>query len=91
MSPLYFFYTVIGVCTNVVLVLLDPQFDHVFGLLQDVHGVIYGAVLQTHRVDGQQSVSGLQSARSTRHKSKRITTMNWELRAASPDSSPESY
>lgn len=52
-------------CTDVVLVLLDSEFDHVLSLLQDMHGVLHGAVLQTHPVDGQQPVSGLQSAGST--------------------------
>lgn len=64
-------------CTNVVLVFLDSEFDHVLGLLQDVHGVLHCAVLQPHAVDGQQPVSGLQSACSTGHDSERITTINW--------------
>lgn len=62
-------------CTNVVLVFLDPEFDHVLGLLQDVHGVLHGAVLQTHTVDGQQPVSRLQGACSTEHKRERITQL----------------
>lgn len=49
-------------CTDIVLIFLDSQFDHVLGLLQDVHGVLHGAVLQTHTVDGQQPVSRLQGA-----------------------------
>lgn len=77
-------------CTNVVLVFLYPKFDHVLGLLQDVHGVLHGAVLQAHTVDGQQPVSRLQSACSAGRKSKRTTTINWDQGAA-PDSLPESY
>jgi len=51
--------------TDVVLVLLDAQRHHVLGLLQDTHGVLHGAVLQTHAVDGQQPVPGLQGPCST--------------------------
>ena len=70
-------------CTDVVLVFLDPEFDHVLSLLQDVHGVLHGAVLQTHAVDGQQPVSRLQSACSTEHKKgEDHTTINWDPRAA---------
>lgn len=64
--------------TDVVLVLLDPQFDHVLRLLQDVHGVLHGAVLQTQVVDGQQPVSRFQSTGSTGHK-ERITDINPDL------------
>lgn len=69
-------------CTDVVLVLLDSEFDHVLGLLQDVHGVLLGAVLQTDAVDGQQPVSGLQGACSTHH-NKRLTNIK-RVRGGAP-------
>lgn len=49
--------------TSVILILLDPELDHVLCLLQHVHGVLHGAVLQTHVVDGQQPVPWLQRTR----------------------------
>lgn len=73
-------------CTDVVLVLLDSELDHVLSLLQDVHGILHGAVLQTHTVDGQQPVSRLQGACSTRDNNKRRTIIKWVQRGTSPDS-----
>lgn len=73
-------------CTDIVLIFLDSEFDHVLGLLQDVHGVLHGAVLQTHTVDGQQPVSRLQGACSAQHNNKGMTIIKWVQRAASPDS-----
>lgn len=72
-------------CTNVVLILLDSELDHVLGLLQDVHGILHGAVLQTHTVDGQQPISRFQGACSTQD-NKRMTIIKWVQRGASPDS-----
>lgn len=77
-------------CTNIVFILLYSQLDHVLGLLQDVHGVLHGAVLQAHAVDGQQPVARLESACSTGQHNKRIITINGK-RPPSPDSVRESY
>lgn len=58
--------------TWVVFVFSDLQFDELLALLEDLDGLLHGAVLHPDVVDGQQLVAQLQRPRPGKGKQNRV-------------------
>lgn len=62
--------------TCVVLIFLYPEFDHVFSLLEDFHGLLYPTILQTYIIYSQKPITRLQSPRPDQDKNVEMNTVN---------------